>query len=272
MQETEMTYNTNLIALNQSDIVVIAGEIQFDKLPELKESVNRFVEKMTSVDVTTENMQQSKKLIAATRKELNFINEERKRVEKFYTEPLEVFKAEIREISNTVTKAEDYVRDQVREMENAAREEKEAEVNRLFDLHVRNYELFDVMTFKDFMKPSYSNKTISLNKVEEELVEWLQKTENDLQFLSSQEDGEKLVTEYKDTRDVTTAIQNVQRTREYYRQMAERLKEREKQEAVNEEYRKTKEVYIFEVDGSERASEVETLLEDNHIAFRKRVK
>lgn len=272
MTETETVVDERVLAIAQNDIKVTAGEIHFDKLPVLKESVTRFVEKMKSVEVTDDNMQQSKKLIAATRKELDFLNEERKRIEKFYLEPLNAFKGDIKEISTTVSEAEDYVRNQVKELEHQAREQKEEAIKEVFEKHSRNYELFGVMDFTDFMRPQFSNKTFSMTKAEEEIVSWLQKTENDLQFLSGQEDGEKLVAEYKDTKDVTVAIQNVQRIRDYYIELERKLQAKQVEEAQNKEFRETKQWYSFEIEGSDTADRVEELLTAAGISFNRKVK
>lgn len=272
IRETVTEDTPQLLSIQQEDIRVLPGEVIFDQLPSFKLSVERFVEKMKTVEVTEDNMAQSKQLVARTRKEVNFIDEERKRVEKFYLEPMNKFKADIKTLNAQVTEAEDYVRNQVRQLENEARDEKEEEIHEIFDRHAPSYDLKDILGFTDFFRPQYANKTFSLNKAEEETVEWLNKVENDLDFLAGLEDSDKLVAEYKDTKDVTIAIRNVENTRKYYEELERKLKAKEAQESTNADYRKTKQEYLFEIQGSDVADLVERLLNDNGIKFKRRVK
>ena len=84
--------------ISQEDIKVEVGTIKFDGFPTLRLSVERLVEKMKTVEVTEENVKESKQLVARVRKEVDALNDERKRVERFYLSPLDDFKRGIKEV------------------------------------------------------------------------------------------------------------------------------------------------------------------------------
>ena len=88
--------------ISQEDIKVEVGTIKFDGFPTLRLSVERLVEKMKTVEVTEENVKESKQLVARDRKEVDALNDERKRVERFYLSPLDDFKRGIKEVGDLI--------------------------------------------------------------------------------------------------------------------------------------------------------------------------
>ena len=136
--------------ISQEDIKVEVGTIKFDGFPTLRLSVERLVEKMKTVEVTEENVKESKQLVARVRKEVDALNDERKRVERFYLSPLDDFKRGIKEVGDLIKEAEESVRSQVRTLDEIEREVKYQDVQMLFDLRVKAYDLKDMFDFTDF--------------------------------------------------------------------------------------------------------------------------
>ncbi len=271
MAQNELEEITFLPMINQGDIKVEVGEIQFPGFPSLRATIETLTEAMVSVEVNEENIQQSKKLVAKVRKETNFLQDEVKRVTKFYEKPLEDFKEDVKELTNLVKQAEEVIRSQVRDMEERERAEKEETISELFDKRSKQYNLHGILDFTDFWKREYANKSFSMNKVEEEMVTWLGKVEKDLNFLAEQgEKAYKYFAEYKDTKDVVVAMQIVKREEQY---LAELQRKAEQVNSaivtpVNEDYLKTKQEFKFVVTGENDAETLRQFMTMSGIKFR----
>ena len=251
--------------ISQEDIKVEVGTIKFDGFPTLRLSVERLVEKMKTVEVTEENVKESKQLVARVRKEVDALNDERKRVERFYLSPLDDFKRGIKEVGDLIKEAEESVRSQVRTLDEIERETKYHDVEMLFDLRVRAYDLKGMFDFTDFYRREFTNKTYTLSKVESEMVEWLGKIESDLNSLSEQPEAAKVLAEYKDTKDVALAIKYVEEQNKYYSELEKRM-----QHVVtvsNPDFVQAKQEFKFIVTGENDASILREFLGTTGIKF-----
>ena len=252
--------------ISQEDIKVEVGTIKFDGFPTLRLSVERLVEKMKTVEVTEENVKESKQLVARVRKEVDALNDERKRVERFYLSPLDDFKRGIKEVGDLIKEAEESVRSQVRTLDEIEREVKYQDVQMLFDLRVKAYDLKGMFDFSDFYRREFTNKTYPLSKVESEMVEWLGKIESDLSFLSEQPEAAKVLAEYKDTKDVALAIKHIEEQNKYYSELEKRM-----QHVVtvsNPDFVQAKQEFKFIVTGENDASVLREFLATTGIKFR----
>ena len=250
----------------QEDIKVEVGTIKFEGFPTLRLSVERLVDKMKTVEVTEENVKESKQLVARVRKEVDALNDERKRVERFYLSPLEDFKRGIKEVGDLIKEAEESVRQQVRALDEIERETKYTDVQMLFDLRVKAYDLKGMFSFEDFYRREFTNKTYALSKIEAEMVEWMGKIESDLNFLSEQQNAAKVLAEYKDTKDVAQAIKNIEAQEQYYRELEKRM-----QHIVtpsNQDYVDTKQEFKFIVTGENDAKILREFLTVSGVKFR----
>ena len=252
--------------ISQEDIKVEVGTIKFDGFPTLRLSVERLVEKMKTVEVTEENVKESKQLVARVRKEVDALNDERKRVERFYLSPLDDFIRGIKEVGDLIKEAEESVRSQVRTLDEIEREVKYQDVQMLFDLRVKAYDLKDMFDFTDFYRREFTNKTYALSKVESEMVEWLGKIESDLNFLSEQTEAAKVLAEYKDTKDVALAVKHIEEQNKYYSELEKRM-----QHVVtvsNPDFVQAKQEFKFIVTGENDASILREFLVTTGIKFR----
>ena len=252
--------------ISQEDIKVEVGTIKFDGFPTLRLSVERLVEKMKTVEVTEENVKESKQLVARVRKEVDALNDERKRVERFYLSPLDDFKRGIKEVGDLIKEAEESVRSQVRTLDEIERETKYQDVQMLFDLRVKAYDLKGMFDFTDFYRREFTNKTYALSKVESEMVEWLGKIESDLNFLSEQTEAAKVLAEYKDTKDVALAIKHIEEQNKYYSELEKRM-----QHVVtvsNPDFVQTKQEFKFTVFGENDAKVLREFLSTVGVKYR----
>lgn len=114
------------------ELVVIEGRIDFPEFETIKASAEKLVAKLTETTVTSENVKESKKLIAAVRKQVRSINEERKFAKDVILQPYEELQAKIREIEAIVSVGENHVTNQIKELDTQERTAKRVLLENLF--------------------------------------------------------------------------------------------------------------------------------------------
>lgn len=219
-------------------LVVDPGTIVFPEYQRIKDGAIRLSEEISKLEVTEDNAKTAKKLVAAVRKEVATLNTERISIKKQMNQPYEEFANQIKEIDNIVSDAEQIVRNQLKELEEQARDDKEQKIKELFERRVRFYEFSEMFNYKNFLEPRHLNKSTSLNKVEEEMVIWLEKVNESINAIANLDHSAEILVEYQSTLDFVKAV-NI----------------------VNERYQKISEVKNIRPEKKESA-EIHYILED----------
>jgi hypothetical protein len=195
-----------LMTIDINQIVVKPGTIVFNEFDSLKAQATDLATQIHQVEVTEDNVQYSKKMLAAVNKRLKEMEDKRISIKKEILSPYNEFEKQVKEIVNIVKDADNLVRDQVRELEEQEREEKRNNIAEIFAKRIKHYVFKDVFGFDDFVRTTHLNKSTSLKLVESEMVEWLEKKDADLKVINSLPNAEEVMTEYHDTKDLTVAI------------------------------------------------------------------
>jgi hypothetical protein len=209
----------NSLIFRPEQIKVIQGSITFPEFINLKEQALQLAEDIETVEVNDENLKQSKKLLAAVNKRLKELEDERIRIKKTMLEPYQDFEAQVKEIVGIVKDADATVRHQVKKLEEMERQEKKDALLDIFNKRKSLYTLGDLIPFLDFLEPRHLNKSLSIDKVEEEMVEFLERTEKDVKVLQKMPDLKAHVAAYLKTYDLALAMTEVQGEKERRQQI-----------------------------------------------------
>lgn len=207
MKEDQMTK-----AIQQ--IQVVQGSVVFGAYHELKEQAVALAQQIATVEVTEDNIKMSKKLLAEVNKRVNALEDKRKEIKKTMLEPYQGFEEQVKEIVAIVKDADALVRNQVNEMELMERMEKESKIWDIWDKRINQYSFKDIVPFQDFIKPKHVNKTTSLVAVEKEMVQFLEKVENDMQVLYQMPEVDNHINAYLNTFDLGQAMLIVKQEQE----------------------------------------------------------
>lgn len=207
-----------LMTIDTSQIIVRSGVIQFDDYERIRKEALDLAEQIEQVEVTEENTQVSKKMIAAVNRRVKELEAERIRIKKEMLRPYEDFEAQVKDIVSIVKDAENLVRDQVREMEEKERDEKRKTIEGIFNKRIKQYSFKDTFTFEQFLKSKHLNKSMSLTSVESEMVDWLEGIETDLTAIKALPNSEEVFAEYLITKDLSMAIRIVNEREERKKQ------------------------------------------------------
>ncbi|EGP8643453.1 DUF1351 domain-containing protein [Listeria monocytogenes] len=189
--------------------VVTQGSILFPAYKKIKSDSLLLAQQIENIEVTEENVKQSKKLLAAVNKEVKNLESERISIKKEMLEPYSEFEKQVKEIVSIVKTADEMVRQQVTQMEEEEREDKKLVLKRMFEKRIRMYDFKTYFTFDDFLENRHLNKSLSINKIESEMVEWLTKIETELKIIETMPYPDEIIAEYKETKDLAVSAQIV---------------------------------------------------------------
>ncbi|EAD0559980.1 DUF1351 domain-containing protein [Listeria monocytogenes] len=195
--------------INIESPVVTQGSILFPAYKKIKSDSLLLAQQIENIEVTEENIKQSKKLLAAVNKEVKNLESERISIKKEMLEPYNEFEKQVKEIVSIVKTADEMVRQQVTQMEEEEREDKKLVLKRMFEKRIRMYDFKTYFTFDDFLENRHLNKSLSINKIESEMVEWLTKIETELKVIETMPYPDEIIAEYKETKDLAVSAQIV---------------------------------------------------------------
>jgi ribosomal protein L20 len=196
--------------MNEIIVKSQAGSVSFPNYQEIYNQAIELAEHIAHVEVTEDNIKTTKKMLASVNKRVNELEDSRKAVKKELLKPYEVFENQVKQIVAVVKEADTMVRQQVKYMEEQERQEKREAIIKLWVRRMDLYpELMDVFTYLDFITPQHLNKTTSLNKVEEEMVAFMEQTKQAVMLIADLEDSEEVLVEYMRCKNPVQAIQIV---------------------------------------------------------------
>lgn len=242
--------------IQEYQIQVLPGGITFPEYETLLQEAKQIAQAIDQMEVTEENIKSTKKTLATVNKAVKRLNDERIRVKKLVMAPYEEFAEQVKEIETIVKTADERVRQQVRDMEEAEREGKKEALCEIYEKRIQLYDFARIMTFDDWLTPQHLNKTVTMKKVEEQMTDWLEKVERDIEALSKMQHPEELIRTYKNTQDMALTMQIVEAA----------VKEREEQKAVVQEVT-GKEEYTIKLYSKKDLKLAEMLLKENDIKF-----
>ena len=232
------------------------GKISFNAYENIKNKALKLSENLKTVEVSEENIKESKKLIAEVNKDVKKLEDYRIKVKKEMLKPYNDFEIQVKEIVKIVKEADEYVRSQIKELEEIERENKKAIVKEMFENKAKHYDFNEIITFDKFFKESISNKTTSLDKIENELSEWLEQRKMDIEVIKSLKHDEVLK-EYLETFNLALVIENAKVKEEENKKIEEVMKKTEK----------SSKKYIFIISEEKDAKLAEMLLKENKINY-----
>jgi len=246
----------NEIKINEiNTIIVTKGNIIFPQYDELKEDAQKVYDYLSTVEVTEDTVKANKKLVAAVNKSIKTLEDQRIRVKKELLEPYAGFEGQIKEIVGIVKAADGLVRDQIKDLEEIERDHKREVIEHLFDRRIKQYTFSEIFVFDDFLENRHLNKTVSIEAVEKELVEWLEKIQSDMATIQIIPDSKEVMTEYVACKDLNKAIKTVSDRKALSEKVGEVVVDADA------------EVYIYKIFDKKDSMIIEAFMNDTKIKF-----
>jgi len=185
-----------LLKVDIEGIQIVQGLVNFNDYQRIKKEAENLAEQIKTVEVNEENVKASKKLLAVVNKRLKELEDTRIGIKKSMLEPYQLFEEQVKEIVGIVKEADAEVREQVKLLEEFDRIEKEDAIRELFFKRKDKYSLGELLNVNHFLKPSHLNKTTNLEKVEKEMVAFLEQTEKDVKAIQTMPNAGAILNKY----------------------------------------------------------------------------
>lgn len=195
-------------------IIVCQGSIEFLEFEQLKKQAQKLAEHIKTVEVTEETAKQSKKLLAVVNNRIKDLEGQRISIKKNMLEPYQLFENQLKEIVSIVKEADSVVREQIRELEEMERKQKQEALEEIFEKRKGMYRLGDLISFEHFLQPKHLNKTQSIDATEKEMVAFLERTEKDVEVLQRLPDVQSHIDAYIQTFDLAETMVRIQSEKE----------------------------------------------------------
>lgn len=198
---------------------------------ELKTDIEARVERYTNLVYTEDQIKEAKTDLASLRKFTKALSDERIKVKKECLKPYEDFEAKIKELSAIVDKGIVNIDNQVKNYDEAKKEEKRAAIVELFEMIGHP----EWLTLEQIFNQKWLNASVKMSVVQAEIDARLEQIANDLDTLSNlPEFAFEAEEEYKRSLDINKAISEGKRLSEIAKRKAEMEADLAKRKAEQE--------------------------------------
>lgn len=249
-------YNLEIIG-KENGVSYEVPQVLFPAYEEVKAKAKDVAAYIDSQELTEENVKEIKGTLADARKLTERMDRIRIDMKKHILTHYVEFETQIREITGIIDTADAALRGKVKDMEEAEREAKKADILCLWRKRIYAFPVVEKVmpdAFDRWITPKHLNKTTTMKKVESDMVAWIQKTINEMDTAQSM--GDEYLAVYGSTGDLATAIQQVNAHRDAMKTLTE----------FGKEYcEEPTETYI--ITGKKDIALVERLFEENNIDY-----
>lgn len=254
MNEHNKNNLTDLVDLTTIDVK--QGTFVLSGLDIVESRIFEIEQRLSTMTLTEDDIKSAKKLVAWIRKEADQLDTERKQAQKVYMEPVNNVIDQVKHIKRIASLAEEHLRSQIRTFEEKERQEKEDRLRDIFEKRKRKYPYSDLLEFEAFLEPKYLNKSMSMTKAEQAMVDWLEQRKSDIKALEATFDGEDLENalsvyfenSWIDLRTTLKVMADNKRSKEKVKQASVNTKTKKLKPSQNEPYFKIVQLAVNEND------------------------
>ena len=164
-------------------------EIQFLGYDKTLEDVRRLVAEMEQQEVTEENIQTSKKLIASINKQIKELDKERLAVKREIMTPYDELNEKIQLLKSELNKGVTHINVQIKEITAREQKQRKLQIKDLFKKYQKSYNAPQWLTFDKFIAKNptlITNKATSAKKIRESVVSYFETFKQDYDLLKTQ--------------------------------------------------------------------------------------
>ena len=190
----------------QVSVIQTPGEIKCN-FDELKENLALQMTAYKDLEITEDNIPESKKDLATLRKIKKAVDDERKKVKAEFNKPYAEFEGKVKELLAIIDEPISMIDGKIKEFDEKAKEEKRAHIEELYKEHIREFE--DFLSLDDIKKPEWENKTYSDKDIIYDISEAVTKVRSELDAIKAlnSEIEEECIKAYKKSgRSLAAAI------------------------------------------------------------------
>ncbi len=241
-------------------VIVTGSVVTFPGYQHLKEQAIAIADKLKTVTVTEDSLKDAKKGLAALRKSVKSLDDERLRVKNELLTSYNVFEKQVKEIKTIVDDGDRFVRQQVTALEEAERDKKHDALVEIWNKRAIQYPVTDVIPnlYEKWETPSHLNKTTPISNSERDMTVFLERVQGEWDTIETMKDAEQLQIAYCDSLSLATAINTVNAQKQLAQKIAETAEP------------KTDDIAVFIITGTANIKLTEMLLNENGIKYKRK--
>lgn len=211
--------NNELIVVEQLPIIK-------ERLQEIRKEIDVKVETANSLVCTEDTYKDIKKVRAELTKQFNELEEQRKAVKNAVMKPYNDFETIYKEnVSDLFKKADSTLKTKINNVENELKEKKKKEINEYFEEYKTSLHIGFVSLDSSGIKIGLND---SIKSLKEKVKSYLDKINDDLELIDTQEHKEEILVEYRDNLNVALSIKLVNDRNKRLEELKNNKKEIEK--------------------------------------------
>lgn len=194
---------------SESELQVVPARVSFPGFGAFRSQAQEVADYISSIVLTEENLKEVKKDLAAARRVVNGLNDQRIAIKKAILEEYTAFEEQIKELSGIVHDAEDDLRKKVNALEELERDQKRDALREIYQKRIWQYTFGELVPdgFDRWLKPQHLNKSTSVNQAERDMVSWMEEMQEDVDAMVAL--GRDYLGEFLICGDATMAIRNM---------------------------------------------------------------
>lgn len=211
--------NNELIVVEQLPIIK-------ERLQEIRKEIEVKVETANALVCTEDTYKDIKKVRTELTKQFNELEEQRKAVKNAIMTPYNEFEAIYKEnVSDLFKEAESTLKTKINNVENELKEKKKKEINEYFEEYKTSLHIGFVSLDSSGIKIGLND---SIKSLKEKVKAYLDKINDDLELIDTQEHKEEILVEYRDNLNVALSIKLVNDRNKRLEELKNNKKEIEK--------------------------------------------
>lgn len=244
------------------NLLIQPGVVKLNNFEAIKEQCLMVSDYLNTIEVDAEHIKTAKKMVAEARKITDEMSKRRIAVKKEILKDYDLFEKQVKELASIIDAADRRVRDDVKALEEKERQAKKEEIQNIWNLRIDHYECRVIPDlFNKWFKESHLNKSVSMNKVEMDMLNFLQSTEQSFKTIQSMDDADIIMRHFIQTMDLTSAIALMHE---------ERSKKEETKKILNTVKQEKEPVAVFVVAGEKDITFTRLFLSQNGINYTER--
>lgn len=189
------------------NLLIQPGVVKLNNFEAIKEQCLMVSDYLNTIEVDAEHIKTAKKMVAEARKITDEMSKRRIAVKKEILKDYDLFEKQVKELASIIDAADRRVRDDVKALEEKERQAKKEEIQNIWNLRIDHYDCRVIPgLFNKWFKESHLNKSVSMNKVEMDMLNFLQSTEQSFKTIQSMDDADIIMRHFIQTMDLTSAI------------------------------------------------------------------
>lgn len=211
--------NNELIVVEQLPIIK-------ERLQEIRKEIEVKVETANALVCTEDTYKDIKKVRTELTKQFNELEEQRKAVKNAVMKPYNDFETIYKEnVSDLFKKADSTLKTKINNVENELKEKKKKEINEYFEEYKTSLHIGFVSLDSSGIKIGLND---SIKSLKEKVKSYLDKINDDLELIDTQEHKEEILVEYRDNLNVALSIKLVNDRNKRLEELKNNKKEIEK--------------------------------------------